>query len=325
MSATPRLVVLDAWTMGQETYWELIGDQGELTLYDRTAPEQLLERAKGAQVLFTNKTVLDKAAIEALPELRCICLLATGYNVVDVAAAAARGIPVCNVPGYSPASVAQHVMAVTLELFGKACRHARAVAEGRWSAQPDFCFWDAPIMEVANKTMGVVGFGAIGARVAELAHAFGMNVLAYAPRPKELPPYGPFAFAKLADLFEDADVVSLHCPLTPETENLVDAAMLARMKPTAFLVNTARGQLVDEAALAAALTEGRIGGAALDVLRQEPPAADHPLLRAPNCLVTPHVAWASVEARRRLIGIAAANVRAFLAGSPQNVVNGVGK
>lgn len=325
MSETPRIVVLDAWTMGRETYWELIGDQGELTLYDRTAPEELLERAHGAQVLFTNKTVLDKNAIEALPELRCICLLATGYNVVDVAAAAARGIPVCNVPGYSPSSVAQHVMTVTLELFGKACRHARAVAQGRWSAQPDFCFWDAPIMELANKTMGVVGFGAIGARVAELAHAFGMNVLAYAPRAKELPPYGPFAFASLVDLFEDADVVSLHCPLTPETENMVDAALLARMKPSAFLVNTARGQLVDEDALAAALQEGRIGGAALDVLRQEPPAADHPLLGAPNCLVTPHVAWASVEARRRLIGIAAANVRAFLAGSPQNVVNGVGR
>lgn len=324
MSRTPRIVVLDAYTMGQEVYWELIGEQGQLTLYDRTEPGQVLERAKGAQVLFTNKTVLDAETIGALPELRLICLLATGYNVVDVAAAAERGIPVCNVPGYSPASVAQHVMAVTLELFGKACRHARAVAGGRWSAQPDFCFWDAPIMELAGKTMGVVGFGAIGARVAELAHAFGMNVLAYAPRPKELPPYGPFAFARLTDLFEDADVVSLHCPLTPETENMVDAALLARMKPTAFLVNTARGQLVDEGALAAALGQGRIGGAALDVLRQEPPAADHPLLGAPNCLVTPHVAWASVEARRRLLGIAAANLRAFLAGQPQNVVNGVG-
>lgn len=325
MSHSPRIVVLDAHTMGRDVYWELLSDQGELALYDRTAPAELLERAKGAQVLFTNKTVLDAETIAALPELKCICLLATGYNVVDIAAAAARGIPVCNAPGYSPPSVAQHVMAMTLELFGRACRHARAVSEGRWAAQPDFCFWDAPIVELAGKTMGVVGFGAIGSRVAELAHAFGMNVLAHAPRAKDMPQYGPFSFASLADLFEDSDVVSLHCPLTPETENLADARMLARMRPTAFLVNTARGQLVDEAALAAALQAGKLGGAALDVLREEPARADHPLLSAPGCLITPHVAWASVEARRRLLGICAANLRAFLAGSPQNVVNGVGK
>ncbi len=324
MTKTPRIVVLDAFTMGQDVSWELLSGQGELVLHDRTAPGEVLARAQGAQVLFTNKTVLDAETIEALPELKCICLLATGYNVVDVKAAAARGIPVCNVPGYSPPAVAQHVMAVTLELFGKACRHARSVAEGRWAAQPDFCFWDAPIVELAGKTMGVVGFGAIGSRVAELAHAFGMNLLAHVPRPKELPPYGPFAFAGLDDLFEDSDVVSLHCPLTAESENMVNARLLARMKPTAFLVNTARGQLVDEAALAAALGAGRLGGAALDVLREEPARPDNPLLAAPNCLITPHVAWASVEARRRLLGIAAANLRAFLSGSPQNVVNGVG-
>ncbi len=325
MSNGPRIVVLDAFTMGQDVFWELLSDQGELTLFDRTAPQEVLARAQGAQVLFTNKTVLTAEVIQALPQLKCICVLATGYNVVDVQAAAARGIPVCNVPGYSPLAVAQHVMAVTLELFGKACRHARAVAEGRWAAQPDFCFWDAPIIELAGKTMGVVGFGAIGSRVAELAHAFGMNVLAHVPRPKELPPYGPFAFATLEDLFEDADVVSLHCPLTPENEGLVSARLLGRMKPTAFLVNTARGQLVDEAALAAALEAGMLGGAALDVLREEPVRPGNPLLNAPNCLITPHVAWASVEARRRLLGIAAANLRAFLAGAPQNVVNGVGE
>ncbi|MBI5518647.1 MAG: D-2-hydroxyacid dehydrogenase [Desulfovibrio sp.] len=328
MDATPRIaqriVVLDAFTMGQDVYWELIGDQGELVLYDRTEPRDVQERARGAQVLFTNKTVLDAGTINALPDLKCICVLATGYNVVDIAAAAARGIPVCNVPGYSPPAVAQHVMAVTLELFGKACRHAQAVAQGRWSAQPDFCFWDAPITELANKTFGIVGFGAIGRRVGELAHAFGMNVLCHVPRPKELPDYGPFAFATLADLFEDSDVVSLHCPLTAENENMVDAKLLSRMKPTAFLVNTARGPLVDETALAAALTAGKLGGAALDVVREEPIRPDNPLLSAPNCLITPHVAWASVEARRRLMGIAAANLRAFLAGSPQNVVNGVG-
>ena len=329
MTVTPglgatKIAVLDAYTMGQDISWELLAEQGELTLYDRTPPELVLERARGAQVLLTNKTVLDAATIAALPELKCIGVLATGYNVVDIKAAAARGIPVCNVPGYSPPAVAQHVLAVTLELFGKACRHARAVAEGRWGAQPDFCFWDAPVVELSGKTFGLVGFGAIGQRVAELANAFGMQVLAYVPRPKPLPPYGPFDFGTLEQVFTHADVVSLHCPLTPENENMVDAKLLSLMKPTAFLVNTARGPLVDEAALAAALTAGKLGGAALDVVRQEPISPDNPLLSAPNCLITPHVAWASVEARRRLLGIAAANLRAFLAGSPQNVVNGVG-
>jgi len=324
MTKTPRIVVLDAFTMGRDVFWDLLSDQGELVLHDRTAPEEVLARAQGAQVLFTNKTVLDARTIDALPELQCICVLATGYNVVDVKAAAARGIPVCNVPGYSPPSVAQHVMAVTLELFGKTCRHARAVSEGRWAAQPDFCFWDAPIVELAGKIFGVVGFGAIGQRVAQLANAFGMHVVAYVPRPKELLPYGPFDFVSLDKLFAHSDVVSLHCPLTPETDTLVNARLLSLMKPTAFLVNTARGQLVDEAALAAALAAGALGGAALDVLREEPARPDNPLLAAPNCLITPHVAWASVEARRRLLGIAAANLRAFLAGSPRNVVNGLG-
>lgn len=324
MTAQPRIVVLDAFTMGQDISWQDLAAQGELALYDRTEPSLVLERARGARVLFTNKTVLGRDVIEALPDLGCICLLATGYNVVDVQAAAARGIPVCNVPGYSPPSVAQHVLAVTLELFGKACRHARAVAEGRWGAQPDFCFWDAPIIELAGKTFGVVGFGAIGQRVAELAHAFGMNVLAHAPRPKALPPYGPFAFAGLDELFAQSDVVSLHCPLTADNENMVDARLLSRMKPTAFLVNTARGQLIDENALAEALKSGALGGAALDVVRQEPIRADNPLLSAPNCLITPHVAWASAEARARLLAIAAENLRAYLAGRPQNVVNGLG-
>lgn len=324
MTAQPRIVVLDAFTMGQDISWQDLAAQGELTLYDRTEPSLVLERARGAQVLFTNKTVLGRDVIDALPDLGCICLLATGYNVVDVQAAAARGIPVCNVPGYSPPSVAQHVLAVTLELFGKACRHARAVAEGRWGAQPDFCFWDAPIIELAGKTFGVVGFGAIGQRVAELAHAFGMQVLAHAPRPKALPPYGPFAFAGLDELFAQSDVVSLHCPLTADNENMVDARLLSRMKPTAFLVNTARGQLIDENALAEALKSGALGGAALDVVRQEPIRADNPLLSAPNCLITPHVAWASAEARARLLAIAAENLRAYLAGRSQNVVNGLG-
>jgi len=323
MTDKPRIVVLDAFTMGQDVSWESIASQGELLLYDRTAPEQLAERARGAHVLFTNKTVLDRAAIESLPDLQCICVLATGYNVVDLAAAAERGIPVCNVPGYSPKSVAQHVMAVVLELFTHVSQHARAVREGRWSSQPDFCVWDEPIVELAGKTFGVVGFGDIGHRVAELANAFGMNVLAYVPRSKPLPPFGPFSYVPLDTLFAEADVVSLHCPLTAENENMVDARLLSLMKPTAYLVNTARGPLVDEAALAAALAAGTIAGAALDVVRREPITPDNPLLSAPHCLITPHVAWASREARSRLLGIAAQNLRGFLAGKPEHVVNGV--
>jgi len=322
MSATPRIVVLDGYTMGRDVSWEAIARQGELTVYDRTAPEDVPARAAGADVLLTNKTVLDAASINALPDLRAILVLATGYNVVDLAAAAARGVPVCNAPGYSPPSVAQHVLAVVLELFSHVSLHARAVAAGRWSGQPDFCFWDAPVVELEGKTFGVVGFGAIGQKVAGLAHAFGMRVLAHAPRPKPAPDYAPFAFAGLEELFERSDVVSLHCPLTAENENMVDARLLARMKPTAVLVNTARGQLVGVAALAAALTRGRLGGAALDVVRVEPIRPDNPLLAAPNCLITPHVAWATRESRERLMAITADNLAAFLAGRPQNVVNG---
>jgi len=323
MTPRPRLVVLDGSTMGQDISWQGIASQGELTVFDRTEPELVLERAAGVDVLCTNKTVLDAATIEALPDLKAVLVLATGYNVVDIVAAAARRIPVCNVPGYSPPSVAQHVFAVVLELFSHTAQHARAVAEGRWSAQPDFCFWDAPVVELSGKTFGVVGFGAIGSRVAELAHAFGMNVLAHVPRPKPAPAYAPFAFVDRDTLFASADVVSLHCPLTAENENLVDARLLALMKPTACLVNTARGQLIDEAALALALSSGRLGAAALDVVRQEPIQPDNPLLKAPNCLITPHVAWASLEARTRLMSGVAANLAAFLAGAPQNVVNPV--
>ena len=321
MTARPRLVVMDGYTMGQDVSWQALADLGPLTVYDRTSPEQVLERALGAEVLLTNKTVLDAALIDALPDLKCILLLATGYNVVDIAAASRRGIPVCNVPGYSPPSVAQHVLSVVLEMFTPTSRHARAVAEGRWSAQPDFCFWDAAPVELAGKTFGVVGFGAIGQKVAALAHAFGMNVLAHVPRPKPAPGYEPFAFAGLDELFASADVVSLHCPLTADNENMVDARLLGLMKPTACLVNTARGQLVDEAALARALSSGQLGGAALDVVRVEPIRPDNPLLKAPNCLITPHVAWASLEARTRLMAGVAANLAAFLAGAPQNVVN----
>ncbi len=324
MSDTIRMVVLDGHTMGQgDNPWDAIAAQGELAIYDRTPAGLIVERAKGAQVLFTNKTPITAETIAQLPDLRCVCVLATGYNVVDTAAAAARGIPVCNVPGYSTQSVAQHVMAVTLELFTKASRHARAVAAGKWAQTPDFCFWDQPIAELCGKTMGIVGFGGIGQRVGELAHAFGMRVLAYNPRPKAVPGYEPFAFASLPELFSQADVVSLHCPLTPENTGLVGGSLLASMKPSAFLVNTARGPLVDEAALISSLRYGMLAGAALDVVCVEPMRDDDPLLTAPNCIITPHVAWASVESRRKLMAESAENLRAFLSGKPRNVVNGV--
>jgi glycerate dehydrogenase len=243
-------------------------------------------------------------------------VLATGYNVVDVAAARARGIPVCNVPEYGTPNVAQATFALLLELTNRVGRHAELVRAGRWSSCPDFCFWEGELVELAGLTLGIVGYGRIGRAVATIGRAFGMRILAWRRSPGDDP-----ECVGLDRLLRESDVVSLHCPLTAETERLVNAATLATMKPTAFLVNTARGSLVDEAALAAALDAGRLAGAALDVLAVEPPPASNPLLAARNCIITPHVAWATREARRRLIEITADNVRAFAAGAPRNVVN----
>ena len=317
---TPRIVVLDGFTLNPgDLDWAPLRALGECEIFDRTPADAVLERARGASVVLTNKTPLPHDVIEALPELRYIGVLATGCNVVDLAAATARGIPVTNAPGYGTPSVAQHVFALLLELTQHTGHHARTVRQGRWSASPDFCYWDKPLVELAGRTLGIVGCGSIGSAVARIALAFGMNVLAATRRAR--PDADGIEFTGIDDLFRRADVVTLHCPLTSETQGLVNAQRLAEMKPDSFLINTGRGPLVVEQDLADALNGGRIAGAGLDVLSTEPPPSGNPLLTAKNCLITPHIAWASRAARERLLGIVAENLRAFLAGEPANVVN----
>ena len=316
-----RIVVLDGRTLDQgEASWQALAALGELVVHERTAPADVVPRALGADLLLTNKTPVAAGDIERLPRLRYIGVLATGYDVVDVAAARRRGIPVTNVPVYGTDSVAQLTFALLLELCHRAGLHADAVRAGEWSRSPDWCFWRTPLIELAGKTLGVIGFGRIGRRVARIAQGFGMRVAAHHPR-RSGRADEDVLWLSLDDLLAQSDVVSLHCPLTPATEGLINAERLRRMKPTAFLLNTSRGKLVVERDLADALAAGRLAGAAVDVLSTEPPASDNPLLAAPNCLVTPHLAWATREARARLLALAIANVRAFLAGEPRNVVN----
>lgn len=314
------LVILDAFTANPgDLSWAELERLAPCAIHDRTEPEQIVERAAGAPLVLTNKTPLSADSIAALPELRYIGVLATGYNVVDLVAARARGITVSNVPGYGAASVAQAVFALLLELTHGVGHHAQAVRDGRWSACADFSFWDQRLVELAGRTFGIVGFGQIGRAVARIAAAFGMEIVA-TRRNEEPGREDGVEFVALDELFRRADVVSLHCPLTPQTAGLVNAARLAQMKPGAFLINTGRGPLIVEADLAEALNSGQLAGAGLDVLSVEPPPSDHVLLRAKHCLVTPHYAWATAEARARLIAIATENVRAFLAGRAQNVV-----
>ena len=316
-----KIVVLDGYALNPgDLSWDQLEALGQCTVHDRTSPDETIQRAEGAAVLLTNKTVLSGETLGRLGECRYVGVLATGYNVVDVDAAAAGGIIVTNVPTYSTRSVAQMVFAHVLNLAHHVGHHGRTVSEGRWARSPDFCYWDYPLAELADKTMGIVGLGRIGKATAELARAFGMDVIGYdicadAAAGELCTPVG------LDEVFQRSDVVSLHCPLTDETTHLVDARRLGLMKPTAFLVNTSRGPLVDEQALADALNAGLIAGAGLDVLAAEPPAPENPLVSAPNCTITPHIAWATREARARLMAVATDNVRAFLAGRPQNVVN----
>jgi glycerate dehydrogenase len=340
-----QIVVLDGYTLNPgDNPWDPVRALGELTVYDRTPAPQIVERVGAAQIVLTNKTPLDGPILAALAGLRFISVLATGYNVVDVASARRQGILVSNVPEYGTDSVAQHVIALLLALVHRPERHDRLVRQGDWQRRGDFCFWDAPLMELAGKRMGIVGFGRIGRRVGQLAHALGMEVLAYDPLAGEKetgsfcrngpsgawhkrclspfpPTIQPFAWRSLDALFAEADVISLHCPLDADNQGMVNRARLATMKPTALLINTSRGGLVNEQDLADALNEGRIAGAAVDVLSQEPAAADNPLLAAKNCLITPHIAWATLEARRRLMAVTARNIAAFLQGEPINVVN----
>ncbi len=318
-----RIVVLDGYTLNPgDNPWSPLEALGELTVYDRSPEDLVVERAREADVVLTNKTELGRAVLERLPNLRGIGVLATGFNVVDVVAARERGIPVFNVPAYSTASAAQHTIALLLELSNAVGAHDRAVHQGEWVAAPDFTFWKQAAVELDGQVLGIVGYGAIGRRVAAIAASLGMVVVAAARAgaPATSDEDG-VERRTLEQLFREADVVSLHCPLTPDTERLVRRERLATMKPSALLVNTARGGLVDESDLATALDSGTISGAALDVLSSEPPRADNPLLRAKNCIITPHIAWTSLAARRRLLEVTAENVRALLAGSPIHVVN----
>lgn len=316
-----KIVVLDGYAANPgDLSWSEVEAMGVCVVYDRTSPAELMERAKDAEVLLTNKTVLDAAAIHALPTLRYIGVLATGYNIVDIDAARQRGIVVTNIPAYSTDSVAQMVFAHLLNISLRVEHHAEAVRQGRWAACKDFCFWDTPLVELSGKTMGIVGLGHTGMRTARIAQAFGMKVEAWTSKSSlQLPPDIRKA-ESLEQLFAQADVLSLHCPLTKDTQGLVNARRLSLMKPTAILVNTSRGPVVDEQALADALNAGRIYAAGLDVLSSEPPRADNPLLRARNCFITPHIAWASTEARQRLMRIAVDNLHAWLDGKPVNNV-----
>jgi len=320
-----NIVILDGFTANPgDVSWAEVEALGHCTVHDRTAPADVVARARDADVVLTNKTPLPREVIAALPGLRCIGVLATGYNIVDVDAARERGIPVLNVPEYSTPGVAQAVFALLLELTNRVGHHADGVRAGRWSASADFCYWDTPLVELSGRVLGVVGYGRIGRAVAAIGRAFGMRVIASRRSAAAAGEESGVQLADLETVLRESDVVSLHCPLTPETRGLIDARRLATMKPTAFLINTARGPLVVEEDLAAALDAGRIAGAGLDVLSVEPPPADQPLLSARNCIITPHQAWATPAARRRLIATTAENLRAFAAGRPRNVVNGVG-
>lgn len=316
-----KIVVLDGYTMNPgDLGWDELLSLGECIIYDRTPRELVLERARDAEIILTNKVVLDRSVIESLTRLRYIGVLATGYNVVDLSAAKEKGIIVTNVPDYSTMSVAQLTFALLLELTHNVARHSESVKCGEWTKSADFCYWKTPLIELNGLTMGIIGYGKIGRAVAKIAQSFGMKVVAYSPGLKRAEEKD-VEFAELDDVFKTADVVSLHCPLTPKTEKIVNKSTLDLMKPSAFLLNTARGGLVDEQALASALNSNKIAGAAVDVLSTEPPSADNPLLSAKNIIITPHIGWATKSARQRLMKIVVENIRAFLSGNPKNVVN----
>ena len=316
-----KIVVLDGFTLNPgDLSWNGLEALGACTVYDRTPVDAVVERGSDAEVILTNKTVLSAETLAALPHLRFIGVLATGYNVVDMKAAAERGITVSNVPAYGTQSVAQMVFAHLLNLTQNIGQHAREVSEGAWSESPDFCFWRTPQIELAGLTMGVIGFGRIGRATAHLAQAFDMKVMVHRMVGRGELPEG-YVAAGLEQVFRECDVVSLHCPLTPETTEIVNAERIALMKPTAFLINTSRGPLIDEQALADALNKGMIAGAGLDVLSIEPPEPTNPLLTAKHCVITPHIAWATHAARERLLAVAVENVRAFQNGEPENVVS----
>lgn len=309
-----RIIVLDGFGLNPgDLSWKGMEALGELTVYNRTSPSELLERSKGAEVLITNKTVIDAAAMAALPDLKYIGVLATGYNVIDITVAKERGIIVTNIPAYSTNSVAQMVFAHILNITQRVGHYAYANRCGRWANNPDFCYWDTPLTELDGKKIGIIGLGNTGQATARIALAFGMQVCAYTSKPQSQLPEG-MTKLDLEEIFRECDFVSLHCPLTADTKKLVNAARLATMKPTAILINTGRGPLINEKDLAEALNEGVIAAAGLDVLSTEPPMLTNPLLTAKNCYITPHIAWATKEARMRLMDIAVGNLKSYIDG-----------
>jgi glycerate dehydrogenase len=317
-----KIVVLDGHALNPgDLSWEGLRAIGELQVFDRTAEDQIVARAHDAEVVLTNKTRLSAQTLRQLKKIRYIGVLATGYDVVDVRAARELGITVTNIPTYGTASVAQFTFALLLELSHHVGLHSEATRAGEWSRSEDFSFWKTPLIELAGKTLGIVGMGQIGRRVAELAVAFEMQVVAADEVKRPVPAWPGFRWYEVDELLANSDVVSLHCPLLPQTQGIINARSLALMKSSAFLINTSRGPLIIEQDLADALNSGRLAGAAVDVLSSEPPASDNPLLRAKNCIVTPHIAWATTEARTRLLEAAVANLRAFVDAHPTNVVN----
>ena len=316
-----RIVVLDGYSLNPgDLSWEPFQSLGDCTVFERTPSGQVVQRAAGAEIVLTNKTPIDRAMFDGLPDLQYVGVLATGFNIVDTEAARERRIPVTNVPAYGSQSVAQMTFAHILELAQRVGHHAASVRDGGWNRSPDFCFWEAPLIELEGATIGIVGYGRIGQAVAKLARAFGMNVIA-TQRSGESGHGDGVEYVALEVLLAQSDVISLHCPLTPDTQYLINEERLRLVKPTSFLVNTSRGPLVDEVSLAKALNEGKIAGAGLDVLEVEPPRSESPLFSAKNCYVTPHIAWATHSARSRLMQIAVKNVADFVNGIPTNIVN----
>lgn len=315
-----KIVVLDGYGLNPgDLSWDAVSQLGELTVYDRTSSEEIIARSAGAEAILTNKTVITAEIMEALPDLKYIGVLATGYNVVNIDAAREKGIVVTNIPAYSTPSVAQMVFAHILNIAQQVQHHSEEVRKGRWTNNADFCFWDTPLIELREKKIGLVGLGHTGFNTARIAIGFGMQVTAYTSKSSlQLPP--EIKKRTLDELFSECDIVSLHCPLTDETKELVNAERLRLMKPTAILINTGRGPLVNEQDLADALNAGKLYAAGLDVLSSEPPKTDNPLLTARNCYITPHIAWASLEARTRLMDILVENIKAFQAGKPVNNV-----
>lgn len=317
-----KIVVLDGYTLNPgDLSWDNINALGDLTVYDRTDEKEIIKRAQGAEIILTNKTPLSEQTISKLPDLKYIGVLATGYNIVDIEAAKKRNIVVTNVPTYGTKSVAQMVFALLLELTQHVQRHSDLVREGAWCDCKDFCFWNYPLIELNGKTMGIIGFGRIGQETANIAEAFGMKVIAYDIYKSDQSHRKNFRWVEIDELFAESDVISLHCPLLVQTNGIINMSNIKKMKKTAFLINTSRGPLVVDKDLAEALNSEMIAGAALDVLSVEPPTRDNPLLYAKNCIITPHISWATKEARERLMNLVVDNLKSFLDGKPINVVN----